>query len=348
MSKRSDPWFKFYPADWRAEASLRAVSLAARALWMEMLCLMHEAEPRGHLLLNGRPMTDAQLAALSGVPVNTAQELLGELEAAGTFSRTRAGVIYSRRMRKDTSVSAKQRANVEKRWKSDTSQDADKSTEKRVGITKPDTNSIPKKPEARSQKEVSDANASSVGGADVQAAFDAWNDLARRLSLPVARDLTPQRRKAIKTRLASGGLERWREALSAVEASPHCRGENDRNWRADLDFVCQARSFQRLLEGVYGPTPGGDASAPAQPPTYDGPPELRAAVVQRLGEPYARSYIDRCRWDGPNRTLRAANSFAHAKLAKDLADLCAAWKFSIAMSADNDPANDRQPKESAA
>lgn len=153
MSKRSDPWFKFYPSDWRAEPSLRAVSMAARGLWIEMLCLMHEAEPRGHLLLNGRPVTDAQLAALAGVPVNTAQELLGELEASGTFSRSRAGVIYSRRMRKDTATSAKQRRNVEKRWGkqpvSDDEQDAENTKENGIGNTKPDTRSIPKKPEAR-------------------------------------------------------------------------------------------------------------------------------------------------------------------------------------------------------
>ena len=149
MSKRSDPWFKFYPSDWRAEPSLRAVSMAARGLWIEMLCLMHEAEPRGHLLLNGRPVTDAQLAALAGVPVNTAQELLGELETSGTFSRTRAGVIYSRRMRTDTAVSAKQRKNVSKRWENQPPQDAENKDEKGIGNTKHDTKPIPKKPEAR-------------------------------------------------------------------------------------------------------------------------------------------------------------------------------------------------------
>lgn len=157
MSKRTDPWFKFYPSDWRGESSLRAVSMAARGLWIEMLCLMHESEPRGHLLLNGRPVTDAQLASLAGVPVDIAQALLGELETAGTFSRTRAGVIYSRRMRKDTSVSAKQRANVEKRWSKQsektTAQDVDISNENDHRITKQHTTELPKKLEARVQKE---------------------------------------------------------------------------------------------------------------------------------------------------------------------------------------------------
>jgi hypothetical protein len=44
---------KFYPSDWRSDPMLRLCSLAARGLWMEMMCLMHEAEPYGSLLVNG-------------------------------------------------------------------------------------------------------------------------------------------------------------------------------------------------------------------------------------------------------------------------------------------------------
>jgi hypothetical protein len=74
------PWMKFYPADWRADQALRVCSLAARGLWMEMLCVMHNAEQYGHLLLNGRPVTDAQLAMLAGTTPDQIPVLLGELE----------------------------------------------------------------------------------------------------------------------------------------------------------------------------------------------------------------------------------------------------------------------------
>jgi hypothetical protein len=47
-----------------------------------------------------------------------------------------------------------------------------------------------------------------------------------------------------------------------VERSRHCRGENDRGWKADLDFVCQQRSWRRLLEGAYGnDAPAADRTA---------------------------------------------------------------------------------------
>lgn len=94
----SDPWFKFFPTDWRADPSLRMCSLAARGLWIEMIGLMHEAVPYGHLLMAGNSPTDSQLALLAGAPSDQIPDLIGELEAAGVFSRTTKGVIYSRRM----------------------------------------------------------------------------------------------------------------------------------------------------------------------------------------------------------------------------------------------------------
>ena len=92
----------------------------------------------------------------------------------------------------------------------------------------------------------------------VQVAFDAWNDTARRWRLPVAVSLTAGRRKAISKRLAEAGPEGWAAALRAVEKSSLCVGQapprpgSTDPWRADLDFVTQAKSFNRLREGFYG------------------------------------------------------------------------------------------------
>jgi len=105
----SSPWVKWYWADWRSDPRLRMCSLAARGLWAEMLALMHEASPHGHLLIAGRAPTDAQLAVLAGAPSDQIPDLLGELEAAGVFSRTREGVAYSRRMVRDAKKFAMER-----------------------------------------------------------------------------------------------------------------------------------------------------------------------------------------------------------------------------------------------
>lgn len=95
------PWEKFYYSDWRADPALGMCSLAARGLWLEMLALMHEAEPRGHLLINGNLPDETQLAALARCPSDQVPVLLAELEKAGVFNRRRDRVIYSRRQVRD-------------------------------------------------------------------------------------------------------------------------------------------------------------------------------------------------------------------------------------------------------
>ena len=105
------PWLKFYPSDWRADPALRMCSLAARGLWIEMLCLMHEARPFGFLLVNGRPVTAARLANLVGAGVAEVEGFLVELEEAGVFSRDADGALYSRRMRRDEERAAANRVN---------------------------------------------------------------------------------------------------------------------------------------------------------------------------------------------------------------------------------------------
>ena len=105
------PWLKFFPTDWRADPALRMCSLAARGLWIEMLCLMHEARPHGSLLVNGKPVTAAQLANLVGAGVAEVEGFLAELEEAGVFSRDADGALYSRRMRRDEERAAVNRVN---------------------------------------------------------------------------------------------------------------------------------------------------------------------------------------------------------------------------------------------
>lgn len=138
---------KFYPSDLRAEPTLKMCSWEARWLWMEMICLMHEADPYGHLVVNGNPVTDMQLALLTGADVSTVQRLKSELETNGVFSISKKGIIYSRRMTRDEKKSKDGRKSVEKRW----SQVSDIKEKKSPPNRSPNRSPITKKPEARSQ-----------------------------------------------------------------------------------------------------------------------------------------------------------------------------------------------------
>lgn len=110
----ADPWMKFYPSDWRADPKLRLVSMAARGLWMEMICLMHEAEPYGDLRVAGVALDEARLARMVGESEDAVRQWLAELREAEVFSVRKNGVIYSRRMEKDYWRTHKMRENGRK------------------------------------------------------------------------------------------------------------------------------------------------------------------------------------------------------------------------------------------
>ncbi len=103
------PWFKFWPADWAGDRKLHGCSLAARGLWIELCCLMHETEPYGHLAYAGAPMPVDRLARQVGCTRGEIAPLLKELEASGVFSRSATGTIFSRRMVRDEELAAKGR-----------------------------------------------------------------------------------------------------------------------------------------------------------------------------------------------------------------------------------------------
>lgn len=83
---------------------------------MHMLCIAHTGQPRGHVTINGTPVTPKRLATLCGTHEREVLRLLSELEEAGVFSKTAAGVIFSRRMVRDTEHAEAGREAVEKRW----------------------------------------------------------------------------------------------------------------------------------------------------------------------------------------------------------------------------------------
>jgi hypothetical protein len=102
---------KFNPSKWMAEKKLKLCSRGARSLWLDILCLMHDATPRGHLMVDELVPTPAQLAAMLGDAESSVASWLDELERFGVFSRTAEGVIYSRRMVRDTAAHVAGRKN---------------------------------------------------------------------------------------------------------------------------------------------------------------------------------------------------------------------------------------------
>ena len=99
------PAMQFYPADWQSDPGIRALGFFDRGVWFEMLCVMHFSSERGVLLLNGRAMTDDEIARSLGLDKQILTTTLTTLVTSGVASRRESdGAIMSRRMVRDEHI----------------------------------------------------------------------------------------------------------------------------------------------------------------------------------------------------------------------------------------------------
>lgn len=264
----ADPFLKFYTSDWRSDPRLRMCSAGSRGAWIEMICLMHEATPYGHLLIHGQTPNEAQLASLTGIPAAELNDYVAELERLAVFSRTREGVIYSRKLVRMASRAATARKNGRKGGNPTLSND-----ERNFGSVnlpdKPPDKSRSQKPETRKVGSSEPTNARAalceVIRPDTADAF-----IAHRKAMRAA--LTPRAAQLIAGKLAIASdpdaavltsIERgWKGVFPEDQTSPTPipGGQNDQ--RAYVDRRQKAaneagRDFHTAI-GRSRSAPGGD------------------------------------------------------------------------------------------
>lgn len=83
---------------------------------------------------------------------------------------------------------------------------------------------------------------------------ETWNDFAPKYGLPVVRGkLSKARRQQARARLREyPDPADWRRAFHCIADCKWMHGDNDRGWRADFDFLIQAKSLPKLVEQSYG------------------------------------------------------------------------------------------------
>lgn len=254
---------KFYPRDWRGDQALRAVSLAARGLWMECLCIMHEAKPYGHLVLNGSPVDGDTLARMTGVPADEVTALLAELRQAGVLSVTSKGVVFSRRMTKDHARAQKGRKAANKRW----SQVSDGVEQSDAPNGSPNRSPTTQKPEAIFQNAASQQRASGFLYDELIEAASSRGRCHPNLTLgfrqvvdfeskgySIQQDFLPVVREK-----ASPEISSWNYFIKiAIQRVKDREAIPERPSAPDIDWAdwCEGFFTQGLWKHVLGPKPG--------------------------------------------------------------------------------------------
>ena len=96
-----------------------------------------------------------------------------------------------------------------------------------------------------------------------------WNE--HRGTLPECKGLGKERKRHSDARWKENPEENyWVDIVKRIAASPFCRGEGSRGWRADFDFFVRASTHLKVLEGKY--------DGPSKPP--DGPKTKQQAMSE--------------------------------------------------------------------
>lgn len=254
-------WFRFYD-DALEDPKVQRLAPHLFRAWVNVLCLASKHE--------GKLPSTSDIAFKLRMSEGDAQGVLEELILAGLIDITAHGEItphnwQSRQFASDTSKdrTRKWRKTQDKKPCDvtvtasdgkcdaiDTDSDSDTDTERdtplppsgAAGVEKP----LPK-----------------FGKLEALEAFNAFNAIALRCALPQAAKLTPNRERSIVARLKDYGLDGWHRALANIEKSKFLTGGTEQGFRADLDFVCQAKSFGKLHDGGYGNGRHAPAKAPS-------------------------------------------------------------------------------------
>jgi len=87
---------------------------------------------------------------------------------------------------------------------------------------------------------------------EIELAIKLWNDLCKKIGTVQCQKVTAARRASLRKRLKDcGGIEGWKSMIEIVENNPFFIGDNNRGWKANIDFILKEGKFTKIMEGGY-------------------------------------------------------------------------------------------------
>ena len=260
MNWADEPYVKFYR---RVTADMLAWNWQARALWPWLLI---RADNAG-LVDTGRRDPVGAVSLLTNLPREVVEPGLADLLADGCLEQVDGGYLIRNFVE---AQEATKTPRAKKRDQRERERDKRRSAQRREILTPPVTGRHQVSPvvtDCPPPTPTPTPEEACAGQPAAEPAPDApdepplkavWNETT---TPPLPRwERTPKSRRILATNGAKrrpvDGPTGWREVFRRIEASPFCRGENDRGWLADVDWALRPdgkkpETAQRVLEGAF-------------------------------------------------------------------------------------------------
>jgi hypothetical protein len=284
MPGREDhnPWTKWYWQDYLSDENLSDCSLAAQGLWMRMLGYMARSEKRGYLIFNGnqkeskslveqKQIESKILAKRTHTDEKIIEQLIGELEENGVFSRDENGIIFSRRLVREAELSRirseagrkggrpslkRDENHIESKLKAKENQNESKDESKLkaasasasayASVSEYASDERIEERKSEGKKEGKQEEEKLIG--DIIAK---WNTFAQEHGLAKVDFIKPgtTRYQKLKARLKEKEFD-FDAILKEIERSDFLKGASS-NWRVTFDWIVCPNNYPKVLEGQY-------------------------------------------------------------------------------------------------
>ena len=254
------PAFQFYPADWRKDPGIQSLTRHDQSVWFDMLCLMHESDERGVLLLAGKPMPIEALGRILNLDEILLKQILSTLLTYGVASeRQEDGAIYNRRMVRDEKL-IQIRREAGKLGGNPVLLKQNPTTPVKQNPTPSSSSSSSFSTSVSSTEEIKSNGKESTPAGEEDEVFEIWNSFN---SLTKIAKISTERKAKAKTRLKDSFFrEHWKAAISSIPNTPFLMGQNSKGWKADIDWFLKPESLTRIIEGKYISAPSHTQSSP--------------------------------------------------------------------------------------
>ena len=237
-------------------------------VWFKLLCLAGKQNNSGVFLLGRMPYTDKMLATIFRMKESTVTMALQTFESFGMVQII-DGVItipnWGKHQNLDQLESkkeymrgymreyrAKQKALTSGKVPSRTPSENPSKTNGKAKVSqaeKEKEKDIEKNKQKKKKKSNNSSELSSSSSSQLEQVINSYHEICT--SLTKVRSVTDDRKRAIKTLLTKMSINEIKEAFTKAENTPFLKGENDRGWKANIDFMLKHVHLVKILEGFY-------------------------------------------------------------------------------------------------
>ena len=224
-------------------------SYAIITVWFKLLCLAGKQNNSGVFMMGKIAYTDKMLATIFRMKEATVTMALQTFEQFGMVEIIDGVITIPNWGKHQNLEQLEERRNYQREYQREyrkkqkllVSADANESEDLRKCLRKQNVNSI--------EEDIDKEEDKNKKRTEYQLIADMYNEIC--ISFPSVRSLSDARRKAIKARLNTYTVEQFKTMFEIAEASPFLKGQNNRNWQANFDWLIKDGNFAKVLDGNY-------------------------------------------------------------------------------------------------